>query len=55
MNNLTIEILFWAILVSYLGLRFTKTWNGFKKQYELGGKNETSNTIHSSKQRSARS
>ena len=24
MTNLTIEILFWAILVSYLGLRFSK-------------------------------
>ena len=33
MTNLTIEILFWAILVAYLGLRFSKTWAGFKKQY----------------------
>ena len=33
MTNLTIEILFWAILVSYLGLRFSKTWDGYKKQY----------------------
>ena len=33
MTNLTIEILFWAILVSYIGLRFSSTWDGFKKQY----------------------
>ena len=32
-HNLVIEILFWTILISYLGLRFTQTWNGFKKQY----------------------
>ena len=30
MTNLTIEILFWAILVSYLGLRFSKTLDNFK-------------------------
>ena len=33
MTNLGIEILFWTILISYLGLRFSQTWNGFKKQY----------------------
>ena len=33
MTNLGIEILFWAILISYLGLRFSQTWNRFKKQY----------------------
>ena len=33
MTNLTIEILFWAILVSYLGLRFSKKLVGYKKQY----------------------
>ncbi len=33
MTNLGIEILFWTILISYLGLRFSKTWNRFKKQY----------------------
>ena len=32
-HNLVIEILFWTILISYLGLRFSQTWNGFKKQY----------------------
>jgi len=38
MTNLGIEILFWTILISYLGLRFSQTWNGFKKQYKLGEK-----------------
>ena len=33
MTNLTIEILFWVILVSYTGLRFSQTWGGFKKQF----------------------
>ncbi len=33
MTNLGIEILFWTILIFYLGLRFSQTWNGFKKQY----------------------
>ena len=33
MTNLGIEILFWTILISYLGLTFTQTWNVFKKQY----------------------
>ncbi len=33
MTNLGIEILFWTILISYLGLRFSQTRNGFKKQY----------------------
>ena len=36
MTNLTIEILFWAILVSYLGLRFSRTRDGFKKEYQEG-------------------
>ena len=36
MTNLTIEILFWTILVSYLGLRFSRTWDGFKKEYQEG-------------------
>ena len=36
MTNLGIEILFWTILISYMGLRFSQTWNGFKKQYKLG-------------------
>ncbi len=33
MTNLGIEILFWIILISYLGLRFSQTWHGFKQQY----------------------
>ena len=33
MTNLGIEILFWIILISYLGLRFSQTWIGFKQQY----------------------
>jgi len=33
MTNLGIEILFWTILISYLGLRFSQSWNKFKKQY----------------------
>ncbi len=33
MANLYIEILFWAILISYIGLRFTQTWNHSKQQY----------------------
>jgi len=33
MTNLIIEILFWAILISYLGLRISITRDGFKKQY----------------------
>ena len=36
MTNLGIEILFWTILISYLGLRFSQTWNGYKKHYYLG-------------------
>ena len=32
-HNLVIEISFWIILISYLGLRFSQTRNGFKKQY----------------------
>ncbi len=30
MTNLGIEILFWTILISYLGLRLSQTWNGLK-------------------------
>jgi len=33
MTNLGIEILFWIILISYLGLRFSKTRDGFKEQH----------------------
>jgi len=33
MTDLGIEILFWIILISYLGLRFSQTWYGFKQQY----------------------
>ena len=33
MTNVVIEILFWAILISYIGLRFSQTLGGFKKQY----------------------
>jgi len=32
MTNLVIEILLCTILISYLGLRFSQTWNGIKKQ-----------------------
>ena len=35
MTNLGIEILFWTILISYLGLRFSQTWNGLKKANQL--------------------
>ncbi len=33
MTNLGIEILFWIILISYLGLRISQTRNGFKQQF----------------------
>jgi len=33
MTNLGIEILFWMILIFYLGLRLSKTWEGFKQQF----------------------
>ena len=33
MTNLGIEILFWIILISYLGLRFSQTWYDLKQQY----------------------
>ncbi len=33
MVNLGLEILFWAILLTYLGARFTQTKKGFKQQY----------------------
>ena len=38
MTNFGIEILFWIILISYLGLRFSQTWNRFKSQYWFGKK-----------------
>ena len=33
MTNLGLEILFWTILISYLGLRFNQTLHSYKKQY----------------------
>jgi len=33
MTSLSLEIIFWVILISYLGLRLNQTWNGFKQQY----------------------
>ncbi len=33
MTNLSLEILFWTILIAYLGLRFNQTWNAYKQQY----------------------
>ena len=33
MTNLSLEIIFWTILIAYLGLRFNQTWHGYKKQY----------------------
>ncbi len=33
MTNLSLEILFWTILIGYLGLRLNQTWNDYKKQY----------------------
>ena len=33
MTNLGLEILFWTILISYLGLRLNQTWHSYKKQY----------------------
>ena len=33
MTNLSLEIIFWTILISYLGLRLNKTWRGYKQQY----------------------
>jgi len=33
MTNLGIEILFWIILIAYLGLRFIQTWHNYKQQY----------------------
>ena len=38
MTNLTIEILFWAILVSYLGLRFSKPVMASKNSINQEGK-----------------
>ena len=37
MTNLSLEVLFWTILISYLGLRLNQTWNGYKQQH-WGGK-----------------
>ena len=33
MTNLSLEILFWTILISYLGLRLNQTLNAYKQQY----------------------
>jgi hypothetical protein len=33
MNYLSLEILFWTILIAYLGLRLNQTWNSFKQQH----------------------
>ena len=33
MVNLGLEILFWTILIIYLGARLTQTKNGFKQEY----------------------
>jgi len=35
MTNLLIEILFWVILLTYLGNRFTKTYKAIKEKDEL--------------------
>ena len=37
MTNLGIEILFWTILISYLGLRFSITRDGFKNSINQEG------------------
>ena len=33
MVNLGLEILFWAILLTYIGARLTQTKNGYKQEY----------------------
>ena len=33
MVNLALEILFWTILITYIGARLTQTKNGFKQEY----------------------
>jgi len=33
MINLSLEIIFWTILIVYLGLRLNQTWNSYKQQY----------------------
>ncbi len=33
MTNLSLEILFWIILIAYFGLRLNQTWNGYKQQH----------------------
>ncbi len=33
MANLILEILFWLILLTYLGARLTQTTKGYKQQY----------------------
>ena len=33
MTNLSLEILFWTILIAYIGLRLNQTWKGYKQQY----------------------
>jgi len=33
MVNLGLEILFWVILLTYIGARLTQTKNGYKQEY----------------------
>ena len=33
MVNIGLEILFWSILLTYLGARLTQTKNGYKQEY----------------------
>jgi len=33
MVNLGLEILFWTILLTYIGARLTQTKNGYKQEY----------------------
>ena len=33
MTNLGLEIVFWTILLTYLGARLTQTKKGYKQQY----------------------
>ena len=44
MNNLGLEIVFWLILLIYLGARLTQTKKGYKQQTVLdkGGSNNFS-------------
>ena len=34
MVNLGLEILFWTILLTYIGARLTQTKNGYKQEYK---------------------